>query len=130
MAFTDEEINLFVEGYLQAALWSSTDESDESGGEPMDANYDVSDIDPQARTEQREECIAFLSANALDIRAYIVFGRPISHAGHDFWLNRNGHGAGFWDRGMGALGDRLSEACKVYGGVNAVVGHDDRIYFE
>lgn len=29
----------FVDAFFEAALWSSNDESDESGGEPMDANY-------------------------------------------------------------------------------------------
>ena len=28
-----------------------------------------------------------------------------SQASHDFWLTRNGHSTGFWDRGTGALGD-------------------------
>lgn len=32
--------------------------------------------------------------------------------GHDYWLTRNGHGAGFWDRGLGEVGDKLSELCK------------------
>jgi hypothetical protein len=35
--------------------------------------------------------------------------------GHDFWLTRNGHGAGFWDRGLGDVGERLTTAAKVYG---------------
>ncbi len=39
-----------------------------------------------------------------------------SYAGHDFWLTRSGHGAGFWDRGLtGGLGERLTEASKAYG---------------
>jgi hypothetical protein len=50
-------------------------------------------------------------------------------AGHDFWLTRNGHGAGFWDRGLGTLGNRLSAAAKVYSGCDLFVGDDARVYF-
>lgn len=35
--------------------------------------------------------------------------------GHDFSLTRNGHGAGFWDRGTGALGDWLTRVSKTFG---------------
>lgn len=49
-------------------------------------------------------------------------------AGHDFWLTRNGHGAGFWDRGMGKLGDRLADAARAYGSVDLYVGDDKKIY--
>lgn len=42
------------------------------------------------------------------------------HAGHDFWLTRNGHGAGFWDRGMpDEIGEGLSDIAKGYGERNA-----------
>ena len=45
-----------------------------------------------------------------------------------FLLTRNGHGAGFWDRGNGALGDRLADAARVYGTQGAYVGDDELIY--
>src|SRR5215213_9921810 len=51
-----------------------------------------------------------------------------SQAGHDFWLTRNRHGAGFWDRGLGDLSNRLSDASKVYGEVDLYVGDDGQIY--
>lgn len=38
-------------------------------------------------------------------------------AGHDFWLTRNRHGAGYWDRGLGNLGKRLTESAHGYGEV-------------
>lgn len=45
-----------------------------------------------------------------------------------FGVNRNGHGAGFWDRGIGAFGDRLSEASKAWGSFDLYVGDDGMIY--
>jgi hypothetical protein len=38
-------------------------------------------------------------------------------AGRDFWYTRCGHGVGFWDRGLGDLGDKLSAIAKTYGDV-------------
>ncbi len=36
-------------------------------------------------------------------------------------------GAGFWDRGLGAVGARLSDAARAYGEVNLEVGDDGKI---
>ena len=52
----------------------------------------------------------------------------VGFAGHDFWLTRNGHGAGFWDRGLGEVGDRLSNACKAFGSYDLYIGDDGKIY--
>lgn len=38
-----------------------------------------------------------------------------SQAGHDFWLTRNGHGAGFWDREGLPFGEELTALCAVFG---------------
>jgi hypothetical protein len=38
--------------------------------------------------------------------------KPQAMAGHDYWLTRNGHGTGFWDRGLGEVGDKLTAICK------------------
>lgn len=51
-----------------------------------------------------------------------------ARAGHDFYLTRNGHGAGFWDRGLGAAGDMLSEACRPHGETNYVLTYDGQGY--
>ena len=48
--------------------------------------------------------------------------------GHDFWLTRNGHGAGFWDRGLGELGQKLTEATKTFGTSDLYIGDDGKIY--
>lgn len=36
-------------------------------------------------------------------------------AGCDFYLTRNRHGTGFWDEGLGEIGQRLTGAAHVYG---------------
>lgn len=43
-------------------------------------------------------------------------GSPGACAGHDFWLSRNGHGTGFWDRGL-TVGEALHTAARAMGEV-------------
>ncbi len=120
-----ETTDAFTDGYLECALWSSTDEQaeDGSGGDPLDDNYGPDDFHPEALVEAIGDCKAFQVENELDLR-----GIDPGQAGHDFWLTRNGHGAGFWDRGLGERGDRLTKACKAYGSVDLYVGDDNLIH--
>lgn len=120
----------FLRGYFECALWSSNDESDESGGEPLDRNYAVDDIADESVTAMIADCEDFQSANVALLRRYYDADRSSEQAGHDFWLTRNGHGAGFWDRGLGELGKSLSDAAKAYGECNPYVGDDGKIYCE
>src|SRR5690606_5349913 len=47
------------------------------------------------------DCAAFIAACGqplLDTLAELAPSYSDERFGHDFWLTRNGHGAGFWDR--------------------------------
>lgn len=111
----------FLQGYVTAALWSSTDDD----GEPLDSLYSVDEIAPETLAEMVEDCIDFQESNATELSET---GAGDARNGHDFWLTRNRHGAGFWDRGYGAIGDKLSEAARVYGSVDLYIGDDGRIH--
>lgn len=104
----------FTRAYIECALWSFTDWSDESGGDPLDQNYSEYDIALPTLREMVRECREFQRYHAADLAAYYAAGRTEGDAGHDFWLTRNGRGAGFWDRG-------LSEASRPYGSVDLYV---------
>lgn len=74
------------------------------------------------RMIERGQLVEFVSDNLSDLllarvggATTIVAGVSEGDAGHDLWLTRSGHGTGFWDRGLGELGDRLTEAAKSYG---------------
>lgn len=117
-------MNAFQRAFLETALWSSTDESDDSGGEPLDKNYSISDFAPETLASLLKDCDDFSEANA----ELLARAGDDEQNGHDFWLTRNGHGAGFWGRGYGAVGDKLSDACKPYGTVDLYVGDDGMIH--
>jgi hypothetical protein len=126
-SFVDYVATAFAQ-YLDTALWSSLDYTDVDdvevhNPEPMDANHDVSDIGDDTRDELLTDVVSFIASEWRDVRDL-----DAGQVGHDFWLTRNGHGAGFWDRGMGERGDRLTAACKPYGGVDLYVGDDGAIY--
>ncbi len=123
--YAPPDLARFLDAYVACALWSSTDES----AEPLDDTYGPESIAPETLAQMSEDCLDFLKMNAADVDAYAKARKcDASMAAHDFWLTRCGHGAGFWDRGLDALGDRLTVAAKVYGAVDLYVGDDGRIY--
>ena len=113
----------FTIAYVEAALWSSTDESNEQGGDPLDANYGIEDIASETMANILNDCKAFQESHAEDI------GSNHEQAGHDFALTRNRHGAGFWDGDWpDDVGVRLTESSHAFGSVDLSVGDDGLIY--
>lgn len=104
---------------------------DSNGGWPLDQNG-IDDIEDGTLKRMVEDCAAFRDQNASTLMGVIGEGDTgyytLARAGHDFWLTRNGRGAGFWDRGLGAAGDKLTEACKKFGEFNLYVGDDGKVY--
>lgn len=120
-----DEMNDFLTAYIECALWSSTNDD----GSSLDDGRDEGDIAPETLEAMRKDCEDFQESNArLLAQAYATGRYDESQAGHDFWLTRNGHGAGFWDRGLGATGEALTRDAKVHGSVDLYVGDDGFIY--
>jgi hypothetical protein len=120
----------FTLAYIKCALWSSPDESGKA--DCLDANYDIEDLAPETLAKIIEDCNAFREseqAGFLLAEAYQCISYDPSHAGHDFWLTRNGHGAGFWDRSeLGELGEQLSEKARAFKSVDLYTGDDGLLY--
>lgn len=119
------KLDAFTTAYLVAMLWSTNDESDESGGQPMDANYSIEDLAPEALAEAICDCSEFREKAGL-----AVFSTEWTdeQAGHDFWLTRAGHGCGFWDGDYPTWGDQLTELCKSFGEMWPYIGDDGKVY--
>lgn len=136
-----DERDAFTEGYVSCALWCGVlvyKHDDDcpchepaASGEAYDADdctcdaemvssddsHDESELSEDARSALVSDAEAFYEDNIADIRAS---GLDMERAGHDFWLTRNRHGAGFWDekaRGADADAalDRLTDASHAYG---------------
>lgn len=118
-AVTEEDLDDFERGYLEAALWSSVDD----GGEPLDDNYEIEDLHPGSLLKARLECEDFREQAGLLLRKHRVIDKQ---AGHDFWLTRNHHGTGFWDRGLDEDGKKLTKIAHGAGSANLQVGTDEK----
>lgn len=126
-----EGLKEFFEAYVECALWSTTDNSRDDGGDPLDDNYGPEDLSDELREAMLVDCRKFLVENDHLLRSAEEKDptRTIDIAGHDFWLTRNGHGAGFWD------GDwpepeatKLTAASKLYGEECILVGDDGKLH--
>lgn len=116
----DDYLPDFVDAYIAAGLWTGLTDD----GEPLDsAGYDGDSLTDEALASIEEDCRAFVTDNWVDLA-----GMTASQAGHDFLLTRDGHGTGYWDRGLGNRGDRLTAASKPYGESGLYVGDDNQIH--
>lgn len=121
------EIDGFTFSYLVCALWISVDDEDR----PLDSTYSVDDLDVDTIKIAKRDCEKFQEDHkaALD-EAYQHPSYTDERAGHDFWLTRNHHGVGFWDRDLGDVGEALTKAANAYGERNLYVGDDGKIYID
>ena len=112
-----------VSAYIECALWSSMDQK-ANGDEIQFEDYEPSE---ELLIQAEKDCKAFIDKCGDLVEVYLTSQTP-SQAGHDFWLTREGHGTGFWDRGLEALGERLSDIAKSFGEGNLYIGDDDLVY--
>jgi hypothetical protein len=120
-----KRIDAMTRGYIIAALWSSNG-SDPDTEEELE-NLDDFEFSDEAKKEALGICTAFYDRHTTDLGAYAGTYKPNGGydvwecAGHDLWLTAAGHGVGFWDRGLGRLGDRLTKATKAFEGVDVYI---------
>lgn len=107
------EFDAFFNSYVETALWV--------GGEDA-AGCDWTDIAPESLAEMREDCESFYE-ECLD-----MIKHDLSRAGHDFYLTRNRHGAGFWDGDWPENGKVLTERSHPYGTQELYLGDDGVLY--
>lgn len=132
------DIDAVIHAYIGTLLWSeschgTSPECDHAGRTGDDLwncdislesiGYDIADLAPGVLDAIRAEVTDFVTANAADLA-----DMSPDDIGHNFLLSRNHHGTGFWDRGLGDLGDRLHKASDPYGNTDTYVGDDGQIY--
>jgi hypothetical protein len=116
------------ESYVRTALWSSTDDY----GNPLDEKYTKESIHKGTLENMTRDCKSFLDKNKIVIESVDPFrfeGSVEGMIGHDFWLTRNGHGAGFWDGDWPTMvGKELTIESKKFGEFNLYIGDDGMIH--
>lgn len=116
-------IDDFTLAYIECALWSSLDDN----GYPLDQHNDIDDIAESCIHRMCVDCAKFQADNRLMLAAS---GLDASQQGHDFWLTRNHHGAGFWDRGLGRTGEILTDAAHSFRELGLYIDVDFKVNCE
>lgn len=116
---TDQQ-DTFTQAYITAMFFTDGEELGEAS---------VYDIAEEAMKQIVDDCRKFQVDNALALTEAYEAGMSDNQAGHDFWLTRNGHGAGFWDGDWPEpMAAKLDEASKAFGEANPYLGDDGKIY--
>lgn len=116
------DIQKFLAGYIGAALWSTTDSRDPDGNDMYNLDAEFDSVSEPCRAAMLEDCNDFVTANLIALEEFKEAAGVNCddwRLGFLFWLNRHGHGSGYWDElpsGSDAAhrAEELSEAAKVY----------------
>jgi hypothetical protein len=132
-------LDAFAQGYIEALFftesasdvtkvdWRHGEGSDDGSALPCDAAF--ADLAPETLARILKDCRAFQDSRAWADTMEGYPGADEVQAGHDFWLTRNGHGAGFWDGDWPEpYATQLDETAKGFGSVNAYLGDDGKVY--
>lgn len=151
-------INKILMGYIEAALWTEEESlRDEQGDDSVydddDEDEDDTELDKLIRLTSQLNNKGIVSFSREDIEsdslidAYIgikkfiqLCGEDLIHRainefgaeqlGHDFWLTRNGHGAGFFDRGYDDEDENiLMKASRDMGSVDLYINDNNQLSF-
>ena len=125
-------VDKIVKGYIDACLWSSV----EQDGEGNEVSLDEYELSTQLKGEAGHLCGLFYDQNDSDCNLFaeqyqLSQGHDVWEClGHDLWLTSQGHGVGFWDRGLEELNERLTQACqqKPYTDKCTYMGDDQLVY--
>jgi hypothetical protein len=98
----------------------------------LDDHFEFDDFTSDSLRMAEADCVKFFEwikkeGLAEEVAQYADDG----HVAHDFWLTRNGHGAGFWDGDYDEeLGEKLTEHCDLFVEQYVVAGEDGKLHLE
>jgi hypothetical protein len=129
MAIDIDTLDSFTRGYIGAALWLLTDDD----ALDLDSEYSEEDLADETLAKIVADCKKFQEQAGDLITRENLERMPDddyrSTFGHDFWLTRNGHGAGFWDGDYAEpAGTELDKLSKSFGEIDLYVGDDGKLY--
>ena len=123
-----------MDNYLECAIWTEEERLKEENTEGYegeikniipDADLNIHNFSDNSKIKAYEDIKLFLkyAGNAVD-------GIDEEQLGHDIWLSRNGHGAGFFDRGYDDKIEKiLMDSAHKIGSADIYLGDDGLLYF-
>lgn len=127
-----DALDSFTRGYIEAIFFTEC-----TSERPEIEFCNFVDLAPKTLARIMRDCVEFQDSlprdghgrTALDLAYdYATVDYDAHRAGVDFWFTRCGHGAGFWDRKLGEIGDELSEAAHAAGELDLCLGDDEKLY--
>lgn len=129
-----QHVKEFIDAYAASVVWTCYLSDSDGDGWFIDqlpeasregyineiiTHEDVEDAKNRIKNDPGviQDCERFIADNFNTLEALIeeCACPDWTYHGHDFHLTRDGHGAGFWDRGYGEAGDLLTERAEEYG---------------
>lgn len=128
------DIKKIMISYLECAIWTDEDRLKEENTKGYEgeiknlipeADLTISNFSDDSKIKAHEDIRLFLK-----YAGDAVEGIDEEQLGHDIWLSRNGHGAGFFDRGYDKdIEKRLMDSAHKIGNVDIYLGDDGLLYF-
>jgi predicted ABC-type ATPase len=119
-----------LNGYLETILWAENAYGTDDEDTPLDdAGYNIGDFSNSSVSEAKRDIKKFIkmSGDLLEVDGV----RDDGLIGHLFWLNRQGHGAGFWsDNRFSKAGKQLDKIADKMGSKFVYVGDDDQVHID
>lgn len=113
MFFTECSPAYSASEWLSDECKDAQEQGQADGTLPGDVGY--SDLHPDSLRNIRAFCEVFQRDNAASLaQAYDRPDYDETQAGRDLWFTSQGHGVGFWDRNLGDIGDKLSDAARYH----------------
>lgn len=120
----------FIKGYM-AAIFFAESVTDHDGEEIEHIDNGEFTLNPEALEASKQDCARFMdSCAALLARVTSENDYDYEQAGIDLWFTRNGHGVGYWDRGLGEDGDQLSRIARKWGPRHVYLDDNNQIGVE
>jgi hypothetical protein len=136
MAIDISKLDRFTRGYMEAICFTEFHcDNEELEHATFDdfADKTINQIITDCAEFQRlvnEEKDSF-DRSLLDLAYdYCVSNYDEPYAGHDFWMTRNLHGVGFWDRGLGSVGNKLTRIAQTFKECHVYKGDDGKVYID
>lgn len=151
---TWRKLDSFTQGYIEAMFFTETSpafsfsdiekdreawldaerEGQSDGTIPSDATF--ADLAPESLASIIADCRKFQEQHDVSLQCAYSRGGSKGYydsedAGRDFWYTRNGHGVGFWDRGLDEVGAKLSEVCghgTAFSNRDVYLGDDNKVH--
>jgi hypothetical protein len=135
----------FVQDYIGTALEMATTEAREEWAlnhpevterdDMKRFDFDTDDLDPDALSKMTADATVFWNRNGSYILAREEYNdrgewNIVQRAASDFYLTRNGHGSGFWDKPnlWGPYSDKFANDSKWFGSTDLTLGEDGKVY--